>query len=341
MQIIYTIGASSIDDTELSINAHAFSEILFGYSRYVLVKEKHAVSVGGALKLMIPGFSGKANGMVDIDVDDAAGTTNFGTTNFSAISSDVLNVIDDEDYSPSRGIAGVGFDLGGVYEWKTGKGTTKVVGKNKNRVKIQPDYFLKAGFAILDIGRIKYEHSVYSREFIGGSNTVAIASITQSDSTFVDFDDVLNTVGSFTEFSGDFKTKLPTAITLFVDAKLTRGIYVNVSALINTGKFSDGSPKARTQSILSVTPRFELPMVGVQMPMAYNFSHGGNGFEMGASVRFSQFVIGSSNIFSYLWNKEASSVDLQFAMAFGGVDRSKKKETKNLIEEDELLLEEN
>jgi hypothetical protein len=113
---------------------------------------------------------------------------------------------------------------------------------------------------------------------------------------------------------------------------------VNASAMINLGKFSDGTPKARTQSIYSITPRFELPMVGVQVPMAYNTT---NGFEMGTSFRFSQFVIGSSNIFSYLWNRETSSIDIQFAMAFGGVNKDKKNEVKQLIDDEEMLLQDN
>ncbi|MEZ5007727.1 MAG: DUF5723 family protein [Chitinophagales bacterium] len=330
--------ANEISDSKLSLNAHAFSEISFGYSRYVLSKEKHALSAGATVKLLVPGFSGKVNGDVDITIDEAAETANFGTTDISAISSSELNAIDDDNYSKSFKIGGVGFDLGAVYEWKTGQGTTKIVGKNKNKVKIQPDYFLKAGFAVLDIGKIKYEHSVYSREFFGDGTTVALADITQSDSSFQDFDDVLNAVGSYNEFTGDFKTKLPTALSMFLDAKLTRGIYVNASAIINLGKFSDGTPKARTQSIYSITPRFELPMVGVQIPMAYNTI---NGFEMGTSFRFSQFVIGSSNIFSYLWSKETSSIDIQFAMAFGGVNKDKKKEVKQLIDDEEMLLQDN
>ncbi|MEZ5002719.1 MAG: DUF5723 family protein [Chitinophagales bacterium] len=330
--------ANEINDSKLSLNAHAFSEISLGYSRYVLSKDRHALSAGATFKLLIPGFSGKVNGDVDIMIDEDAETANFGTTHISAISSDELNYIDDEDFNKKFKIGGFGVDLGAVYEWKTGQGTTKVVGKNKNRVKIQPDYFLKAGFAVLDIGKVKYQHSMYSREFFGDGTTVALADITQDDSTFVDFDDVLNAVGSYNEFTGGFKSKLPTALSLFVDAKLTRGIYVNASALINMGKFSDGTPKARSQSIFSLTPRFELPQVGIQLPMAYNVV---NGFEMGASVRFSNFIIGSSNIFSYLWDRETSSFDVQFAMAFGGVNKDKKKEIKEMIEDDELLLQDN
>ena len=50
---------------------------------------------------------------------------------------------------------------------------------------------------------------------------------------------------------------------------------------------------------------------------------------MGASVRFSNFVIGSSNLLSQLWQKEASSINLQFAMAFGGVHKNQKGSKKN------------
>ncbi len=50
-----------------------------------------------------------------------------------------------------------------------------------------------------------------------------------------------------------------------------------------------------------------------------------NGFEMGTSIRFSNFVIGSTNLFSSLWNKSFEGVNVQFAMAFGGVRKSQLK----------------
>jgi hypothetical protein len=321
--------AEAINDDNLSLNAHVFGEMAIGYSRYVLKKEKHALSAGGTVKLMMPIFSGVANGNVDIAIDTDAETANFGSTQFNAVSSDMINLVDD-DYNYKFKISGFGLDFGAVYEWKTGKGSQKVMGKNKDKVKLNPDYFLKAGFAVLDIGRVKYNHSNYSRIFNSDGNTVSLETITQDDSTFIDFDDVLNAVGSFEEFEGSFSTKLPTAISLFADVKLTRGIYVNASTIINLGSFKPDAPKARIQNVYSITPRFELPMVGVYLPFSYNNF---NGFQMGTSVRFSNFVIGSSNIFSSLWKKEASSIDLQFAMAFGGLDKSKKKQTEKLLEE--------
>jgi hypothetical protein len=321
--------AENINDNKLSVNAHVFGEMALGYSRYVLKKENHALSAGGTVKLMLPVFSGVASGNVDIDVDTDAETANFGTTQFNAVSSDMINLVDGDDYQYKFKIAGFGLDFGAVYEWKTGKGSAKVMGKNKDKVKMNPDYFLKAGFAVLDIGRVKYQHSDYSREFTSDGNTVNLETITQDDSSFVDFDDVLNAVGSYEEFEGSFSTKLPTAISMFADVKLTRGIYINASTIINIGSFKKDAPKARIQNVYSITPRFELPMVGVYLPFSYNNF---NGFQMGTSVRFSNFVIGSSNIFSSLWKKEASSIDLQFAMAFGGIDKSKRKQQTELLE---------
>jgi len=326
--------AGNIQDDELSFNAHVFGEVALGYSRYVLEKEKHALSVGASFKLLVPGFSGKVEGNADIMVDAAGNTANFGETEISAISSDILNLIDDDDYEFDDYVKGFGADLGVAYELKTGYGQNKIVGKKKNKVKIQPDYFLKAGIGFVDIGKVKYEHSVYSREFEGNNTDVNLSTITQEDSSFINFDDVLNTVGSYTDYSGSYKTKLPTSMSLFADVKLTRGIYINASALVNLGSFKKDQPKAKAQNIYSLTPRFELPAVGIYLPMAYNPL---NGFEMGAGIRAGQFVLASSNIFSYLWSKEATSVDLQLAIAFGSVDKSEKRAAKELLDEDELI----
>lgn len=328
--------ASSIQDDEFSFNAHAFAEFALGYSRYVWKNDRFAVSAGGTIKLLSPVFSGKVEGGVDISINEAAETANFGNTYVSAISSDVLNAIDDDGVWKYKAITGFGMDLGATFEWKTGFGQTKVVGKNKDKVRIQPDYFIKAGVGFVDIGKVKYRHSMYSRAFTADGSTVSLNDITQEDSSFIDFDEVLNALGSYEEFSGSYKTKLPTAMSLFADVKLTRGIYINASALVNIGSFRSDEPKARAQNIYSLTPRFELPAVGIYMPMAYNQV---NGFEMGAAIRAGQFVVGSSNIFSYLWNREATSIDLQLAIAFGAVDKSKKREMQELLNEGDVQQE--
>lgn len=328
--------AELIEDDFMAINTHSFSEFGLGYSRKAWESGNHSVTVGGTVKILSPIASAKFEGNVDIMVDTDAGTANFGTTDVSAISSEILNLAEDDDYKFKYRISGFAMDLGAVYEYKTGQGQTKIVGKNKNKVKIQPDYFIKAGIGITDIGSIKHRHSVYSRSFMADGSTVDLDDITQPDSTFIDFDDVLDAMGEWDAFTGTFKSKLPLALTMFADVKLTRGIYINASAMINMGTFTGDKPKARMQNIYSITPRFELPAVGIQMPMAYNSF---NGFEMGASFRFSQFVVGSSNIFSWLWSREATSVDIQLAMAFGGVDKSRKREVQDLLDEQDRWME--
>jgi hypothetical protein len=328
--------AADIEDDYLSLNTHSFSEIALGYSRKAFEIGEHSLTVGGTIKLLSPIASGKLEGSVDIMVDDEAGTANFGTTDISAITSEIINFADNEDYDFKYKIAGFSMDVGAVYEWKTGQGQAKVVGKNKNRVKIQPDYFIKAGFGLTDMGTIKHQHSVYSRSFMGDNSTVDLEDITSEDSSFVDFDEVLDALGTWEPFEGSFKSKLPLAMTLFADVKLTRGIYVNVSTQIGLGSFTSDRPLAKLQNIYSITPRFELPAVGIQMPMSFNKL---NGFEMGASIRAGQVVIGSSNIFSWLWSNETSSVDIQLAVAFGVVDKTKKRSAKDSMDEQHRWME--
>lgn len=321
--------ASDINDDEFAMNVHSFSEMALGYSRQAFQKGNHSLTVGGNLKILTPLASAKVQGNVDITVDEGSETANFGTTEISAISSEIVNFADDDDYQFKFKVSGFAADIGAVYELKTGKGQTKIVGKKKNKVKIQPDYYLKAGIGFNDLGFINHEHSAYSRNFTSAGNTVTLESITQSDSSFIDFDDVLNAVGSFETNNGTFRSKLPSAMTVFADVKLTRGIYINASAHINLGTFSADRPKAKVQNIYSLTPRFELSAIGIALPMAYNEF---NGFEMGASIRAGGFVIGSSNIFSYLWDRSATAFDIQFAVAFGRVDKSKKRSVQELID---------
>ncbi len=318
---------NDIEDASLTANVHGFAEIGLGYSRLFELGDRHVIGGGINIKLLSKIAAGvfEANNL-GIEIDSIAETANFGNTHATSLTSDIIDQIENEDYNFSFGIDGVGFDLGVVYMFKRKDNDALINnGKQPKKKRVNPDYLFKVGVGVNDIGRLEYNLSEYSRSFQADGDPVALSAITESDSSFTDFDEVLDTLGTFTTPTGTFKASLPTHLSIFFDVKLHRLFFVNFSTSINIGTSSSDKAKAQIPNNFSLTPRFELPQVGIYAPMTFNKN---NGFEMGASLRFSHFIIGSNNLLSQLWRKEATGLNLQFAMAFGGVHKDKNKKAK-------------
>ncbi|MEZ5022627.1 MAG: DUF5723 family protein [Chitinophagales bacterium] len=238
------------------------------------------------------------------------------------------------DFNYKTGFGGIGADIGFVYEFKPQRPGQALVGdnmaKSKKWKRERPDYILKAGFAIVDIGNVKYTpSSEYSRHFISDGTNVSAASITEDDLTYEDWDDVMNATGSFTVPTEDIKVKLPMSINMFVDAKITDFFYVNLSSQIGVGKSNISSGTVSEGSGFAITPRLETPAVAIYVPVSYTSA---KGFGVGAVARFGQVTLGMSDITGF-FTGDASSTSVHFGLSFGGV--KKKTEKKNDIEEEE------
>lgn len=311
-----------IEDLNLGVNAHVFGEIGIGYSKPIKLGERHILTVGANLKLLSRGAAGKFTSQnVGITIDTIAETANFGDTRATAYVSDLIDYfVDDIEESKYKfGIHGFGADIGFVYELK--KKTSEELISKKGKKKARPDYIFKAGVALNDIGALKYNASRYSRDFQADNVTVNLSDITGSDSSFIDFDEVLDALGTNTKIDGSFKAKLPMHLSFFLDYRITKGVFINFSSIINTGSFnSETKAKAKLLNVYTLTPRFEFPLLGVQVPMSYNKY---NGFDMGASFRINNIIFGSSNLMSYFWRKNADALNIHFALAFGGMMKTK------------------
>lgn len=327
---------NEIEDFKLDVNSHVFGEMAIGYSKPIKVGERHVITPGVNFKLLTRGASGKFLAEdVSITIDTINGTANFGNTKAVSYVSDVIDYfIDDVEASKYKfGIHGFGADIGIVYELKK-KDSEELITK-KGKKKARPDYIFKAGVALNDIGALKYNASRYSRDFQATNVTVNLEDITESDSSFIDFDEVLDAFGNNIKLEGSFRTQLPMHLTFFIDYKITKGIFINFSSLINTGTFNkDTKAKAKLLNVYTITPRFELPIVGIQVPMSYNKY---NGFDMGASFRLNNFTFGSHNLLSYFWRKNADAINIHMALAFGGMKKNNQvasKKSKNKSTED-------
>lgn len=185
----------------------------------------------------------------------------------------------------------VGVDLGFVYEWRKDRseytydmdGETGLLRRDLNK------YKLKIGFAINDMGSIRYSKGGLSGNFLADIDNYDISDFNVESVS--DFNDTINKNFTYTETAGNtYKMRLPTHMVLQVDYNLWKGFYVNFTGV--AGLRRDGKPsKNRYQTTYSITPRFEHRWFDFGIPVSFAQKELG----VGASFRFAFLVIGTDN----------------------------------------------
>ena len=186
-------------------------------------------------------------------------------------------------------------DLGVVYEWRPNNddfkydmdGYESIYRHDKNK------YKLKVGLSLLDIGRLKFDKGGRSGDFTADINDWNIRELL-SDTTFSieELNDTLFTL--FTEIPGDdnFKMNLPTAFNLEVDYAVNDWFFVNASGFF-AFQFSKDKNAVHNFTNFSLTPRAELPNLGIYAPLSMSRYAG---FRAGLGLRMGPVVIGTSDI---------------------------------------------
>ncbi len=217
----------------------------------------------------------------------------------------------------------VGMDFGVVYEFrrdmiKDGVDRSNRPDKNK--------YFLKVGFSLLDIGRLKYEKDYYSSDYIASFtpdylNRYNTGDNSVPDNTYwLDANDVSFSFRDYPDFSyamhertlngegiqkatnnkENFTVKLPSAISLQADLNLfIEGLYVNLTTYHALNQGFSNKPNSHYISTYSITPRYEHKWYGAAVPVIIN-QYGK--LDVGLGVRAGVVYFGVNNLFSNVFS---------------------------------------
>lgn len=217
----------------------------------------------------------------------------------------------------------VGLDFGAVYEFRRdmfGKGAPDSADPGKNK------YFLKLGFSVLDLGRLKYEKDYYSSDyhvaftpdylnrFNTGDNSVP------ENTSWLDANDVSFSFRDYPDFSyamhqrsvngqglqksasdkEKFTVRLPAAISLQADINLfLEGLYVNYTSYHGLYQGYKNAPNSHYISSYSITPRYEHKWYSVAVPVQID-QYGK--LNVGLGVRAGVFYLGVNNLFSNIFS---------------------------------------
>lgn len=293
----------------MQVTANVWAEYGITYGRVVLDKNEHFLKAGGTLKLL-QGMGGiyatgrNLNYTVNDSIRSVQGEFAYGHStnlNFNAA-----------EWNPFKfDGAGLGGDIGVVYEWRPKYANYQydMDGETGLWMPDKDPYTIRAGLSLVDIGAISYTRYAGAVDY-----TVNIANIPTNifafDSTGINqFTDTLAAIPGMTPSTPgqtQFGMNLPMSIIGTIDYQPVRGLYINFTPRIAFLTGSVNNSKVHDATSFQFSVRYENPFFGAYMPIGYNIAAG---FNWGIGLRLGPIIIGSGSIFSNLIKTRWSSVD--------------------------------
>ena len=239
------------------LSGTSYGEIGFSLARTLVDKEKHKFSAGVTLKLLFPGsYANFGLSKLDGEINQVGGNA-FLTTNspaslniaYSGSLANSFTNFDDYQESLFGGLNGFSGDIGVNYQWKNADG-----------------YKLNAGLAIRNMGSMTFkdDNNLSTNYELIIEPTVQNPlgldlSIFEDVESLSEVEDILTDAGYLSQPEGkkDFKVKLPTVFSTYVDLKLVSKLYVTAFLQQKLNEDS-GNDQITAANIFSITPRINL-----------------------------------------------------------------------------------
>lgn len=279
----------------------SWGEVGLSAARTLFENDKNRINVGLTLKFLFPGsYSNfgvdKFQGSIIYVGQQAYLTNTHAALNFSYSGSLADSFTNFDDYSKSvfGNLDGVATDFGINYQRKDG---------NKK-------YKLNAGFAVRNIGSMTFkDNNNYATNYelniqptVANPNGLNLSvfngtnsdNLNQIEKVLLQSGYLNKTVANKTEF----KVKLPTVFSAYLDLKLVPKLYVSLytQQKLNSNNNND---QITAQNIVSITPRLNLGFFETYTSWSKNEISGVNG---GLGFRLGGFYIGSNSIITALIN---------------------------------------
>jgi outer membrane protein OmpA-like peptidoglycan-associated protein len=317
----------------VNTNVHAFTEIGIIYGREVVNDGKNYVKIGATLKRYngLAYSSARLNNFSVKLIDTATSTVQFsGGLDVSQSAENFENTASKSILFGGAG-SGIGIDIGALYEFRDAEEISTARYENK--------YKFKIGFALQDVGKVKYKTSPSNEHF--KLNFPSPKTVGRVDTANIGFDDqasYFKSIGAFyTKDSLTTKIKAPTVFTLYGDYKISKHIYVN--ALFTGGLVGNKTNGTRTAFQTVVTPRFESIYFDAGLPISYNGLS--QNIKVGLGVRLALFYLGTDDLISTVTGlTKFTSANIYFGM-HAAIPYRKPRERKQKEEIPEVVKEKN
>ncbi len=335
---------------QAKLNVNLVNEAAFSFSAVMLEAGPHELKGGVTLKRLWGLYSGNVNfdnfsyeivedanaenylDIEHIDVDFAYTTTDRYQEDIAW--QDILLMKE----AAGRGW---GWDLGMEYifrprkavdEEETTAAEDEVETINRDSRREIPPYRFRLGFALTDLGHIRYSGNQAMRHYRFSRDKQVVSSENLEESDPAALDEVL--VETFnirpSERLNSYETYLPASLGINLDTRLLGALFVNVAWLGNVY----GTRKAGLQqnSLWSLTPRLEGRVFELAVPFSYysELKH----FSFGPYFRLGPFFMGSDNLSGLLGMGEAYGADFYLGFSIYSVKKSYKNKNRKHKKED-------
>ncbi|MCB0373173.1 MAG: OmpA family protein [Muricauda sp.] len=295
-----------VNEGDLSGTINLWTEIGASYARTLVDRGEHFLKGGITLKYLSGTHHAYLKGTsVNVDYN---GTTREVTTDGTLTYGNDVSGGEDEglgDFFKFGKSAGLGSDIGFVYEWRPNHEDYKLVDSNGKTIinKGVNKYKLKFGASITDIGSIKNkngEEKTYDLDRTQSIDNFDGADLEEG------LDNNFNTTGPSRESS---KSSLPTALHANVDWNVASKFYLNFNSNISLrGKNKPNTNHIQNQ--IALTPRLETAWLSIYSPFSIMKEIG---FRWGAGLRAGPFYVGSGSILTSLLDK-SKTIDAYVGM---------------------------
>ncbi|MFN0082891.1 MAG: DUF5723 family protein [Ferruginibacter sp.] len=315
-------NGTSFSSGKANTTINAFTELGIVYGREILNERRNYLKAGITLK-RYNGIEFSSIQFKDFNIkilDTAISRVEFnGVINASKS----LNFENDEITSKNLFFGGkgggFGVDIGAVYEYRDEEPVSTLGYENK--------YKFKIGFAIQDLGSMRYKASASNENYVINTNGPKVANMV--DTAYIEFDDVTSYFRTIpgvtaTKDNGSTKVQAPTTFTLYGDYRFGKRIYLN--ALFTSGLVSNKNPGNKTGFQAIVTPRYESKFLDAGLPISYNGLS--KDVKVGVGLRLGILFFGSDDILSTAAGIGKLTGSNAYAGLHAGIPHKKPKKRK-------------
>ena len=306
---LQTLQGLPLQAKNLSFQAMSWAEYGVTYARVLKEDNEHAFKAAGRVKI-IQGIAAAYLFVKDYNFQYPTDTTmNIANASVQYGHSNNLyvNAANEVKYkfvsSP-----GVGVDLGFVYEYRPEYQKYKYDMDNQTglRRRDKSKYKFKAGFSVIDLGRVKFQKGEYSNNFTANVNFWEYRKLKFDSIPLKAFDDTLRNRFTTDNSERSFYMTLPTALSVQADYKIWKDFDINFIAYY-AFQFKNSAHKVHDFTSISITPAWDHKWFGVFVPVQY---HALYGFAYGACLRIGPLIIGTDNLGAIFGNQTFRGADV-------------------------------
>ncbi|GAA4825777.1 DUF5723 family protein [Algivirga pacifica] len=301
---LYNIVRGDFEGVQETIaNGDAFSgylniwlEIGAGYAHSFTLGNGDRLKLGGKIKLL----SGTASAFFDIDNISLNTTEDGEVANVEAVLSlgldgNINKIFEDESIDLLNS-AGVGFDLGAVYEYYPEDDAE--------------NYRWRIGLTVNDLGRVNYSDSEQLESIKVSRDTLNTRPFRDAES-IGDFSDALtDNFGVEPEANSKYNIRLPTTVSLQFDYYFGKNWYLHFNPAVTFPDFDLLVQNINEVYSFDITPRYETLRWGVYMP--FNINTYSERLDAGIGARWRFISVGSNSLISNLFNPDSPYSNLFF-----------------------------